>query len=114
MAYSGATAASSLANPPVRIGGYLGSGANTTAFGVAAGAGAKSLWMYNSSHNSTGDMMGSNFFTDALHLGMKQGDLVLGSVNTGSSASVFMGVLGAVTTAGAAIASTGGCLSSTR
>lgn len=113
MAYSGATAASSVANPPVRIGGYLGSGANTTAFGVAAGAGAKSLWMYNSSHSST-QLTDTAFFSDAYYLGMKQGDLVVAACNTGSSASVCMGVLGAVTTAGAALASTGGILSSTR
>lgn len=114
MAYSGTTAASSVQNVPARIGGYTGGGANSTAFGVAAGAGAKSLWLYNSSHNSTGDMMGSNFFTDAYYIGMKQGDLIMGSVCTGSSVSVYVGVIGAVTTAGAAIASTGGCLSSTR
>jgi hypothetical protein len=113
MAYSGATAASSLANPPVRIGGYLGSGANTTAFGVAAGLGAKSLWMYNSSHSST-QLTDTAFFSDAYYLGMKQGDLVVAACNAGSSASVCMGVLGAVTTAGAAFASTGGILSSTR
>lgn len=114
MAYSGTTAASSVSNPPLRIAGYAGAGANSTAFGVAAGAGAKSLWLYNSSNNSTGDMMGSNFFTDAYYIGMKTGDLIMGSVCTGSSISVFLGVIGTVTTSGAAIASTGGCLSSTR
>lgn len=113
MSYSGTTAASSLANPPVRIGGFLGGGANSTAFGVAAGRGAKSVWFYNSS-NQTTEMLASGFFADAEALGMKQGDMIFGSICTGSSVSVFVGTIGAVSSAGAALASTGGILSSTR
>jgi hypothetical protein len=59
-------------------------------------------------------MTDANFFSDAYYLGMKQGDIVMGCQATGSSVGVYMGVLGAVTTAGAALASTGGILSSTR
>lgn len=113
MSYSGATAASSVANPPLRIAGFIGGGANTTAFGVAAAAGAKSIWLYNSSHSTT-QLTDTAFFTDAYYLGMKRGDIVMGVGCTGSSQGVYLGVLGAVTTDGAALASTGGVLSSTR
>lgn len=113
MSYSGATAASSVANPPVRIGGYLGGGANTTAFGVAVSKGAKSLWLYNSSHSST-QLSDTNFFSDAYYLGMKQGDIVMFASATGSSVGVGLGVLSSVTTNGANLASTGGVISSTR
>jgi hypothetical protein len=71
------------------------------------------VWLYNSSHSTT-QLTDTAFFTDAYYIGMKQGDVVFGTCNTGSSVGVFMGVLGAVTTAGAALASTGGILSSTR
>lgn len=113
MSYSGTTAASSVSNPPLRIGGFIGGGANSTAFGVAAGAGAKSLWLYNSSHSTT-EMLAASFFSDGYYLGMKQGDIVMGVSCTGSSVGVFLGVVGAVTTAGCALGSSGGILSSTR
>lgn len=109
MAYAGATAASSLTNPPMRIAGGLGGiNENSTATG-----GGRGVWLYNSSHSTT-QMTDSNFFSDAYYLGMKQGDIVMGVNSTGSSAAVYMGAVGAVTTAGAALASTGGILSSTR
>lgn len=110
MAYSGSTASSSLANPPVRIGGYVGAGAQTTAWAANP---PRSVWAYFSSHSST-QLTDTAFFSDAYYLGMRQGDIVMFSCNTGSSASLGMGVLGAVTTAGAALASTGGVVSSTR
>lgn len=113
MAYSGTTAASSVANPPAKIASMMGGGVNSTAFGVAAGAGAKSIWLYNSSHSTT-EMLASGFFSDGYYLGMKQGDIVIGGSCTGSSVGVFMASVGAVTTAGCALASSGGILSSTR
>ena len=112
MSYSGTTAASTLANPPIKIGGYLGLGPNSTA-SAAAGSWGKSLWMYNSSHSST-QLTDTNFFTDALALGMKQNDIVMAVCNTGSSVSIVIGVLSSVTSDGANLASTGGILSSTR
>lgn len=109
MAYSGATAASSLSNPPMRIAGGLGGvNENSTASG-----GGRGVWLYNSSHSTT-QLTDANFFTDGYYLGMKQGDIVMGAQATGSSVGVYMGVVGAVTTAGAALGSTGGILSSTR
>lgn len=109
MAYSGSTAASSVANPPVRIGGAMTNTCNTLSTG---GTGAQ-LWLYNSSHSST-QLTDTAFFTDAYYLGMKKGDIVMYCGSTGSSVAVGMGVLGAVTTAGAALTSTGGIVSSTR
>ena len=109
MAYNGTTAASSVANPPIRMGGSLGGGLNTLSTSGAGGG----LWFYNSTNSST-QLTDTAFFVDAYYLGMKQGDVVIFSGSTGSSAFVGVGVLGAVTTAGAALASTGGILSSTR
>lgn len=109
MAYSGTTAASSVSNPPIRIGGTIGGGLNTLS---TAGAGG-SLWLYNSSHSST-QLTDTNFFTDAFYMNMRQGDLVFFCGSTGSSGVAGFGILGAVTTSGAALASTGGIVSSTR
>lgn len=109
MTYSGATASSSLANPPQRIAGGLGGVSEQS----TASGGGRGVWLYNSSHSTT-QLTDTAFFSDAFYLGMKQGDIVMGAQATGSSVGVYMGVLGAVTTAGAALASTGGILSSTR
>lgn len=109
MSYSGTTAASSLSNPPIKIASSLGGGLNTTSTGGTGG----NLWLYMSSHSST-QLTDSNFFTDANAIGMKTGDLVIFSGSTGSSVAVGIGVLGAVSTDGAALASTGGIVSSTR
>lgn len=112
MSYSGTTAATTVSNPPVRIGGYLGQGPNSTA-SAAAGSWGRSLWLYNSSHSST-QLTDSNFFSDAQALGMKMNDIVMAVCNTGSSVSIVIGVLSSVTSDGANLASTGGILSSTR
>ena len=109
MAYNGTTASSSLVNPPVSMqltmGGAFINSSSTRGTGGRA-------WWYNSTNSST-QMVDSNFFIDAYYLGMKQGDIVFYSGSTGSSAFCGMGVLGAVTTNGAALASTGGFVSST-
>jgi hypothetical protein len=109
MTYAGATAGSTSANPPQRIAGGLGGiSEQSTATG-----GGRGVWLYNSSHSTT-QMTDTSFFTDAYYLGMQAGDIVMGANCTGSSIAAYMGVLGTVTTAGAALASTGGILSSTR
>ncbi len=114
MSYSGATAASSIANPPVRLAGYIGGGANSTAHGNAAGKGVKSLWMYGTSDEAT-NLRDSNYFTDGWYLGMRSGDIMIYTCSTGSSISVGVGVVSsAASTAGCALGSTGGVLSSTR
>jgi len=123
MSYQGTTAASSVSNPPVKVwGGFLGRGANTTQISSGyvtdvskdgAGLGARSWWWYASSAGST-EVFNSNYFTDALKLGMRQGDILVCSGNTGSSGYFIIGQLSSVTTNGAALASSGAFLSSTR
>lgn len=109
MAYTGATAASSVANPPIRITGGMG-GVNQQS---TATGGGRQMWFYGSSHAST-DLVSASFFTDAYYLGMKQGDVLLcvSCTAAGSSALLVAGVVGAVTTAGAAL-STGSYITST-
>lgn len=108
MAYYSSTEGSSIANPPVRIGGPIGGNLNTSSTGGAGGQ----LWIYNSS-NGTTDTLVANFFTDAYYLGMRKGDIVICQGCTGSTVNILIGVLGAVTTAGACIGSTGSFISST-
>ncbi len=109
MTYYGATAASSLANPPSRIAGGMG-GVNQNSTGAGGGRG---LWMYNSSHAST-DLVSANFFTDAYYLGLKAGDIMLcvSATAAGSTALLVAGVVGTVSTDGAAL-STGAYITST-
>lgn len=108
MAYSGATAASSVANPPVRLGGTMSGYMNT----LSTGGNGGQLWMWNSS-NGTTDAFAANYFTDAFYLGMRKGDVIIMQGCTGSTVNINIGVLGAVTTNGAALASTGAFISST-
>jgi hypothetical protein len=109
MSYSGATAASSVANPPIQIARGLGG----TILGSTTTGGGTGLWFYSST-NLTTDLTASNFFSDAYYIGMKQGDLVIGTQYTsaGSSTISFQGVVGAVSTSGASL-STGGTMTST-
>lgn len=109
MAYNGTTALSSVANPPIEIARSVGGNANS----LSTGGTGLGLWLYNSSAGST-DATVANYFTDAFYLGMKQGDVIICVGCSGSSAYVQVNVIGAVTTAGACVASTGGSLSSTR
>lgn len=110
-AYKGSTELSSVANPPRQVSQGIFGPRSTTV--LPSSVYGQNLWLYNSTESST-DFITASFFTDGYYLGMKQGDLIMGAVTTGSSVSVYMGVIGAVTTAGCAIASTGGHLSSTR
>lgn len=112
MGYSGSTAASSVANPPNQISSALvGRIANSST--ATVGGGAK-VWLYSST-NLTTDMTAANFFIDAYYIGMNQGDVVMGAQasSAGSTTQIaYLGVLGAVTTSGAAL-STGGTMTST-
>lgn len=110
MPYSGATAATSVANPPVQIARAMGGTLNTT----STGGGGGGLWFYASTNSSTDWFSTANFFTDAYYLGMRTGDVMIVTGATGSSAYLAVGLVGAVTTAGAALSSSGGFLSSTR
>lgn len=112
MAYRGTTAASSAANPPVKIETGIW-GSRTTDSLPSTEITGRQHWMYNTTDNTT-DLVSTAYFTDAQALGMQPGDLIMGAVDTGSSISVYFGVIGQVTTDGAGIASSGGFLSSTR
>lgn len=111
MAYFGATAASSVSNPPINM--YAGLGIGNGSSTLAGNNKAK--WMYTST-NLTTDILVANFFTDGFYLGMKPGHMVEGISYTsnGSSGAVvtYMGAIVAVTTAGASL-STGSLMTST-
>ena len=112
MAYQGSTELSSKQNPPRNVGVNMWGQRSTSVISSSKVRG-QGLWLYNTT-DSASELTSANYFVDAYYLGMKPGDLVMGACDTGSSLMVYLGVLGAVTTDGAAIASTGGLLSSTR
>lgn len=116
MAYSGSTAASSVANPPRCL--VQGIGANHATTGLttapnAPGAQGGALWFYCST-NLTTDLKAANFFTDGYDLGMRPGDMVFGMQfsSAGSSIQTFMGAITGVSTSGASL-STGSLVTST-
>lgn len=105
MAYAGTTAATSLANPPRAL--FAGMwGARSSAQMGSSQIRGQNLWMYNSTHSST-EMAAANFFTDGFYIGMKEGDMIMGTFTTGSSMAAYIAVIGPVTTAGCAVASSG-------
>jgi hypothetical protein len=108
MAYSGTTAASSVANPPIQIARGIGGGVNTSST-IGNGSG---LWFYNST-NGTTELQSSTFFTDGYYIGMKAGDAIIFTGSTGSSGYVGVGQIGTVSTNGCGIASTGASMTST-
>lgn len=116
MAYSGSTAATTLANPPRKliegIAGMVGTTGLTTAPASPGGQGG-ALWYYSST-NATTDIVASNFFTDGKALGMRPGDMVIGVqfTSAGSSVITFQGAITGVSTSGASL-STGSLITST-
>lgn len=119
MAYYGATAASSLANPPRCIagGGLYGVAGDTTGLTTAPESPNNqggSLWYYAST-NLTTDVFATGFFTDGKDLGMRPGDLVMGVQfsSAGSSVQTFFSAVTAISTAGAVSVSTGSQITST-
>lgn len=116
MAYSGTTAASSLANPPRLLVGGLSNLPNTTGLSTAPNAPnaqGGSLWYYNST-NATTDINASNFFSDGFYIGMKPGDVVMAVsfTSAGSSVQIAFGAITGVSTLGASL-STGSVMTST-
>lgn len=105
MAYKGSTELSSVANPPRAITAGMWGKRSTTV--LPSSVGGQNVWLYNTTESCT-DLVTAAFFTDGYYLGMKEGDIILGSFTTGSSVGAYLGVIGAVTTAGCAIASSGG------
>ena len=117
MAYSGSTAASTLANPPRQLIAGIASPMGTTGLSTAPaspGNQGGGLWYYAST-NLTTDLVASGFFSDGKALGMKPGDMVMGVQfsSAGSSVTTFQGAVVSISTAGAASLSTGSLVTST-
>lgn len=128
MAYLSSTEASSVANPPrVIVSRFAGAEATTAAkvsalsTGIPADGGASpyrtqgiSVWAYASSHG-TASLVDDDFFTDAYKLGMRAGDVVIGThwTTLGSTPLISLGVIDYVSTAGAGIPSTNSMITST-
>lgn len=108
MAYFGTTSTS--ANPPRSLQPQDIGRTATTAYTLGA-----RIWTYSTTSQST-DPFTANFFVDAANIGMKQGDIVIYVAQTstaGTSQTLTMGVLGALSTAGAGTLSTFSFISST-
>jgi hypothetical protein len=107
MAYSGSTAASSVANPPRKlIEGMTGLRGTTGLSTAPASPGNQggALWVYTST-NLTTDLTASGFFSDGKDLGMRPGDIVMGCQfsSAGSSVMSYQGTITGVSTAGATL-----------
>ena len=112
MSYSGTTASSTLSNPPRRIGGAIAPSTVNT----SSGLGGCSLWMYQTSDEST-NLQSTGYFTDGRLLGMKSGDILMASISSGSSVGLCIGVIAcatATTNYACWIATTGAAISSSR
>ena len=109
MAYKGSTELSSDANPPRAL--FAGMWGNRSTNILPSSVGGQNLWLYNTTESSS-DIRADTFFTDGNVLGMKQGDMIMGAATTGSSVSVYVGVIGPVTTDGCGIVSSGGMIGS--
>lgn len=120
MAYSGSTAASSVANPPLLLvrgvgqinnaaGNVLGSSLQTT----TAFAGGSGLWYYASSDGST-LLQAAGYFTDGLALGMRIGDVLMAVAQSslGTSPTMSMGVLVTTNSTNGFNVNTGGAIAS--
>jgi len=126
MAYLGTTAASSVSNPPIVIGGGMGYGADariasgstlyinndwkaSTAGTYKVGQGfGQQLWMYHTT-DMTSAILAANYFSDAGHMGVRPGDvfiMVSQGTTLGTSQMLRLAVVSAVSTAGAASFST--------
>jgi hypothetical protein len=113
MAYSGTTAASSVSNPPARIGNSLISQRNINESTSVAEGG--SLWTYTST-NLTTDLATSGFFSDGKELGMRTGDIVIAATYSTASTTSFELVIGMITgvsSAGAQLSTANGIITST-
>lgn len=119
MSYSGTTAATTLANPPVLISSGIARKTLTvgsTINGAGGGAGLQ-LWLYTSTNSGTEASSGTNsgtFFSDAWTLGMRNGDIVMMVGTTGSTLGLTIGAVQGITSTGAGgYISTGSMISST-
>lgn len=119
MAYSGTTAATSLANPPIQIAKGMGNTVNQNGAVVGSTAqpivGGNGLWYYSSVDGTT-VLEGVGYFTDGLALGMRNGDALMGvsASSIGSTTFItFLGTLFTTNSTGGFNLSTGGTITST-
>lgn len=97
MAYSGTTAASSAANPPVLLSRPMAHVSTTNAdlfYSSAATSpatfrGGNGLWIYQSSDPSSVIAADDNYFSDGDRLGMKNGDImfIISATSAGAAES---------------------------
>lgn len=110
MAYSGSTAASTVANPPHRI-DHGGLSARSIAESTLTSEG-RGLWFYNSSAPTT-ELQAANYISDAKKIGMRNGDVVIcvqttdGSTVGATAPRLLIGAVSAVSSAGGTLAATG-------
>jgi hypothetical protein len=120
MSYSGSTAGSTLANPPMLLNGAMGGRVlnnGSTVIGTGGGSGAQ-LWLYTSTNSATEASSGTNsgqFFTDAYKIGMRNGDVVIMvGATAATTLGLAIGVVQGITSTGAGgFISTGSQVSST-
>ena len=102
MAYSGSTAASSVANPPALMGGQLTRGSS-----LGPNVRGFQSWSYQSTDGSTVSSA-SAYFTDAWYLGMRPGDHIQGTYysSVGSTDRYSYRLIVTSVTTGGAVCST--------
>ena len=118
MAYSGTTAAATSQNVPIRIShGGLAEGGFTTGYTTSGTGGgyfypsggpptkqANGVWFYNTTDLTTQMSTGLSYFTDGANLGMRPGDLLIGTCGLSSGgATPFVKTITYVSTAGVGI-----------
>ena len=103
MAYSGSTAASSVANPPALVSFQLTRGSS-----LGPNVRGGQIWSHQSTDGST-VTSASAYFTDAWYLGIRPGDHILGTYYSSVGSTdryAYRLIVTSVTTAGA-VCSTG-------
>lgn len=104
MAYSGSTAASSVANPPRLLVGQLAQLPGTTGWSTSITQQRSvggNIWYYGSTHTST-EIQSSTFFTDGWYLGMRAGDVLFAAhfTTAGSTMTFTSGLITHASTSG--------------
>jgi hypothetical protein len=118
MAYSGTTAVATAQNIPVKVtwGGIAAGGFSTGITTGSSGAGyfnpnsgpatkqANNVWLYNTTDLTTQMSTGFTYFTDGFNLGMRPGDLLIGTCGLSSAAGTpYVKTITYVSTAGVGI-----------
>jgi hypothetical protein len=99
MAYKGTTQLSSVANPPIKIGGGMSNRTNVGSTTTPIGTG---LWFYGTTDTSTGPFV-AGYFSDGYELGLKQGDVMIVSAlnsTVSSSQVLYIGIVSSVSSTG--------------